>query len=103
MDEKSDIIKIPDRLLRSPVLAWGDRAFIYALDSSTIGISGYEIEEWNKESCFTDVMPIRNDGEDLVIKIPERFFKFYKLDVYQRTTTVSGNIVLITVTERRRD
>jgi hypothetical protein len=53
----------PANLLQVDNQTWLDSAFVYALDSSTIGIAGHKILEWNENACFTEKTQIKNDKE----------------------------------------
>jgi len=93
----SNLIEVPSDLLEVDNPTWSDKAFLYALDSSTIGVSGREVDEWREMSCFTESTPITKDNEKIVFKIPERFWRFYDLDGKHRVVSINGNNLLITV------
>ena len=44
-------------LLHAGNPVWNVNAFAYALDKSTIGISGKEMAEWEEISCFLAKVP----------------------------------------------
>jgi hypothetical protein len=50
---------------------WDEYAYVYALDSSTIGISGREMSGWDEISCFLEKIPIQKTKNKIVFKIPE--------------------------------
>ena len=52
----SDVIEVPAELLKTGNPLSGQNAFAYALDSSTIGISGEEMPEWSDISCFHEFL-----------------------------------------------
>jgi hypothetical protein len=93
----SDIIEVPAKLLHASNPAWLESAFIYALDSSTIGISGHETPEWKTISCFQEKIPIEKDAEKLILRIPDKFKRFYDLERKHRVVSVNGNNILITI------
>jgi len=93
----ADVIEIPAELLNVSNPIWDNQAFFYALDSSTIGVSGSKIEEWKEASCFTEKVPIEHIGGRLVLVIPKNFWKFYSLDRKHRVVSINGNTLLITV------
>jgi len=93
----SNLIEVPSELLEVSNPSWSDQAFFYALDSSTIGVSGYETPEWGEISCFTRNVPITRDNEKYVLNIPEEFWRFYNLDRKHRVVSINGNNILITV------
>lgn len=99
----SNFIEVPSKLLEIGNPAWNDQAFFYALDNSTIGVSGNEMEEWNEISCFTEGVPIRKqnmhapDEGRLLLPIPEKFWRFYNLDRKHRVVSINGNDLLVIV------
>ena len=93
----SDIIEVPVGLLETGNPLWDQDAFAYALDSSTIGISGKEMPEWSEVSCFKASLKIRKVDEKLVLQIPETFLRFYNMERKHRVISVNGNNLLVTV------
>jgi len=96
-DKPSNVVEVPEKLLRTENPMWQDSAFVYALDSTTIGISGREMPEWNEISCFIEKIPIHKREEKLVLEIPEKFRRFYDLERKHRVVSLNGNNILITV------
>lgn len=47
-------IEVPTNLLQVGTGIWLDYAYVYALDSTTIGIAGHKMPEWNEISCFKE-------------------------------------------------
>ncbi len=96
-NKPSDSIEVPVKLLQKDEATWQDCAFVYALDSTTIGVSGRLMPEWAKISCFTEEIPIhRNEGK-MVLQVPEKFRRFYGLERKHMVSSVNGNNILITV------
>jgi len=93
----SDVIEVPVDLLKTGNPLWDQNAFAYALDSSTIGISGKEMPEWSEISCFQESLKIRKVDGKLVLKIPETFLRFYNMERKHRVISVNGNNLLVTV------
>jgi len=93
----SNFIEVPSKLLKVGNPTWSDQALFYALDNSTIGISGHEMHEWKEISCFIEEVPIKRDNGRLLFKIPENFWRFYNLDRKHRVVSINGNNLLITV------
>jgi len=91
----SNRIEVPVELLGNP--AWSERAFIYALDSSTIGISSHEVPEWKEEAGFMEEIPIKKSEGKVVLQVPEKFRRFYGLERKHRVVSVNGENILITV------
>jgi hypothetical protein len=97
-DQKpSNIIEVPIDLLRTGNPIWNESAFVYALDSSTIGISGEEMPEWEEISCFSEKIPIRKGAETAVLQLPEKIVRFYNMERRHRVVSVNGNTILVTV------
>ena len=97
-DQKpSNIIEVPIDLLRTGNPIWNESAFVYALDSSTIGISGEQMTEWEEISCFSEKIPIRKGAETAVLQIPEKIVRFYNMERRHRVVSVNGNTILVTV------
>jgi len=92
-----NIIEVPTELLARANPVWNESAFVYALDSSTIGVSGCEVPEWKETSCFLEKIPIQEAEEKMVFQIPESFWRFYNLERKHRVVSLNGNNLLITV------
>jgi hypothetical protein len=93
----SNLLEIPAQLLKTGNPLWDQTAFIYALDSTTIGISGKEMPEWNQISCFLEEIPLRKDQGKIMLTIPEKFSRFYNLERKHRIVSINGNNILVTV------
>lgn len=96
-EKPSDSIEVPARLLQIDNPTWLDSAFVYALDSSTIGIAGREMEEWKEVSCFLEKVQIKREYEKVILQIPENFKRFYDWERKHRVVSVNGNNLLITI------
>ena len=92
-----NVIEVPADLLRRGNPVWSEFALVYALDSSTIGVSGREVPEWEEISCFVEKIPIKEIGGKVIVRVPERFWRFYSLGRKHRVVSVNGNNLLITV------
>jgi len=92
-----NIIEVPAELLCGDNPVWGESAFVYALDNTTIGVSGREMPEWEETSCFLEKVSMKKDCGKIVFEIPEKFWRFYNLERKHRVVSVNGNNVLITV------
>jgi hypothetical protein len=90
-------LEIPVSLLTTGNPLWEKSAFIYALDSSTIGVSGREMEEWKEISCFQEKIPLKKEREKIELRIPETFSRFYNLERKHRVVSINGNNILVTV------
>ena len=93
----SNLIEIPSELLEISNPIWNDRAFFYALDNTTIGISGSEKKEWQEISSLQENVPIQKNGENIFLQIPEAFWRFYHLDRKHRVVSINENNLLVTI------
>ena len=93
----SNLIQVPIDLLKTANPLWDQNAFIYALDSSTIGISGREISEWKETSCFLEKIPLKKEKDKIELDIPEKFLRFYNMERRHRIVSLNGNNILITI------
>jgi hypothetical protein len=93
----ADTIEVPAKLLHVGNPTWLNSAFVYGLDSSTIGISGRAVPEWAEISCFAGEVPITQDAEKVVVQIPEKIKRFYNFEQKHRVVSVNGNNLLITI------
>lgn len=92
-----NLLEVPTNLLRIGNPLWDQRAFIYALDSSTIGIAGKEMPEWKAISCFQENIPIQKREGKISLEIPGKFSRFYSLERKHRAVSVNGNNILVTI------
>lgn len=88
IDEKTEID-------RSRILA-----FVYMLDSHTIGIIHKGSEGWQRISPFWGIFNIRIEKTEARIDLPLDFVRFYGLDRpdTKSVLTINGKNLLITVT-----
>jgi hypothetical protein len=93
----ANVVEVPEELLHVKNPTWFNSAFVYALDSTTIGVSGHEMPEWAEISCFLKKIPIGRDNGKVVLEIPENFKRFYNMDKKHRVVTINGNNLLITI------
>ena len=92
-----NVIEVPISLLQIGNQTWLDSAHVYALDSTTIGIAGREIPEWKEYASFTEAIPIKKQGEKIILRIPEKFVGFYNIERKHKAVSVNGNTLLITI------
>ncbi|MBS7632543.1 winged helix-turn-helix domain-containing protein [Candidatus Bathyarchaeota archaeon] len=90
-----EIVEIPKEMVDYEV--WQDSAIVYALSRSTIGISYKEIAEWDKKAFFKECVSIEISDENIVLKLPEKFARFYQLDNSDISLSTIGNCVLVSV------
>ncbi len=92
-----DLIEVPSNLLHSENGEWQNQAYVYALDSTTIGVAGSEIPEWKESACFNGTTLIKKQ-EKITFQIPQKFVTFYNLKRKHKVVTLNGNTLLITIT-----
>lgn len=93
----SNIIEIPTELLQVGNPTWSNSAYVYALDNSTIGVSGKEMEEWNEIAGFKDGISLKHEEKTISFEIPEKFNRFYDIEQRHKVVSVNGNAILITI------
>ncbi|MEM3703394.1 MAG: hypothetical protein QXX79_03095 [Candidatus Bathyarchaeia archaeon] len=96
-EKPKGVIEVSAKLLKAANPAWNEYAYVYALDNSTIGISGSEIPEWEEISCFLEKIPIQKAENKILLKIPEKFWRFYNMERKHSVVSINGNNILITV------
>ncbi len=92
-----DVIEVPEPLLETSNPVWQNEAFIYALDNTTIGISGRPILDWSEVACFTSRVPLSRSDRRVSLRIPDNFVSFYNLDKKHRSVFLNENNLLVTV------
>ena len=95
--EPSNVIKVPAKLLNVENPRWREDAFFYALDNSTIGISGSRVEEWEEVAGFKSRTSVRRGEGEIFLTIPENFVEFYNLDRKAYLTGITGDNIFITI------
>ena len=96
-NKPADLIEIPANLLQFEKGQWHNTAYLYALDTTTIGITGQENPEWQEIAGFTETTPIKKNKTTIALHIPNKFQRFYKIETKHKTTSVNGNKLLITI------
>jgi len=90
-------ITVPKALLHMPNPAWNHQAIFYALDNLSIGITGERFLEWERAASFKERVKPHIKKGSIVLKVPQRFIKFYSLENKHVTKSVADNRVLLTV------
>ncbi len=88
-------IEIPSEMVNLD--SWTEKAYVYALSRSTIGIADHEIEEWNKKAFSVATVPTKKTAESLLLLLPHHFSDFYQLANSQTNLSAIGNLILVTV------
>ncbi|MEM2975145.1 MAG: hypothetical protein QW821_01820 [Candidatus Bathyarchaeia archaeon] len=53
--------------------------------------------EWNEISCFLAKIPIQKTENKILLKIPEKFWRFYNMARKHSVVSINGNTILITL------
>lgn len=93
----SNLIEVPTNLLQVGNPLWLNSAYIYALDSSTIGVSGKETAEWKEIACFQEKIQIQRTDEKVTLQIPEKIMSFYNIEKKHAVVSINGNNLLVTI------
>jgi hypothetical protein len=88
-------IQIPQEMANLDL--WGEKAFVYALSRSTIGIAPQETDEWNEKAFSRQTVPIIKSSESVVLKIPDRLANFYQLSNSETSLSAIGDLIFVTV------
>ena len=88
-------IEIPREMVNFDL--WREKAFVYALSRSTVGIADREIAEWNGKSLSKEVVPIKKTDDNIVLELPSHFSDFYQLANSETALSAIGNLVFVTV------
>jgi len=89
------LIEVPARLPGNPHFL--NKAFLYALDNITIGISGKTNSEWENEASFMEKTDLRRNRAKVSLNLPERFIRFYHLNEKHKVVTLNGDNILVTI------
>jgi hypothetical protein len=96
VQESKPEVKIDTDLLDSPD-DWKEKAFVYALDRMTIGISPFESHEWNPKAFAKEIVDVNKSSDSVLVKIPQRLAEFYVWNNSDSEVSVVGNDVLVTL------
>ena len=95
--EPRDVIEVPVDLLRFENGEWENIAFVYALDSTTIGMASHEKPEWKETAAFTAETSVNIEKRKVILKMPSKFSRFYGINKKHITISVDGNAIIITI------
>ena len=76
---------------------WKEKAFVYALSRSTIGIAHQEIPEWSSRAITAELVSIRKSPEGIILQLPVRVADFYQLANSEISLSAVGDLVFVTV------
>lgn len=94
-EKPHNLIHISKEMIDSDI--WQDKAIVYMISRSTIGISSTEVQGWEKKALFKVHVFIKKDDENVTMELPERFSNFYQLENSDISLSAIGNLVLVTV------
>lgn len=95
-DTKQDnIVQIPTELVNCDL--WREKAFVYALSRSTIGIAPHEVGEWGAKAFSAEYVPVEKSPEVVTLKLPEKLARFYQLENSEISFSAIGDLVFATV------
>ena len=78
---------------------WGEKAFLYALDRVSFGISSRQERKWHENSLFEAKVSVRKEKDAVVVEIPEKVSRFYLLPMtsYEISVSPKRNKVIVSV------
>jgi len=76
---------------------WKEKAFVYALSRSTIGITYQETEKWKGKAFSRETVPVRKSSESIVLELPKRVSDFYQLGNAEISLSAIGDLIFVTV------
>ena len=75
----SDVtVRMPAEFING--LGLGSRLYAYVMDRRTIGISPLIMEEWNQASALRMNCSFRQEGDEILVTLPERVVRWYGVD-----------------------
>lgn len=91
------IVEVPKNLLKTGNPTWQKEAYVYALDSNTVGISGKRNKDWKSFACFGKRVDLTTKKNTLSLRLPQEFVDFYNLESRHVVKTINENNILLTV------
>ena len=95
--EKPGHIEVPVNLLKVGNPTWQSAAYLYGLDSNTIGISGKVNKNWETFAPMKDRVKLESARRSLALELPQEFMRFYRIESRHVVKTINGNDILLTV------
>lgn len=95
IEKPANVIEIPKRIIEEG--SWTNTVEIYALSRSTIALSPYRIEEYDKKAILRNQIPIMETDSTFEVILPNRFSEFYQLENSETGVSSIGEVALITV------
>ena len=93
--KQANLVQIPEEMVNCDL--WREKAFVYALSRSTIGIAPHEVGEWGVKAFSAEYVSVEKRPEGVTLKLPERLAEFYQLENSEINLSAVGDLVLVTV------
>lgn len=90
-----NVIEIPKEMIDYD--SWKEKAVVYSLSRSTVGIARREVEEWDDRALFKGSVSLKKNGESAIVELPEKLSNFYQLDNSDMSLSTIGDLVLVTI------
>ena len=91
----ANLVQIPTELVNCDL--WREKAFVYALSRSTIGIAPHEVGEWGAKAFSSEYVSVEKSPEAVTLKLPEKLAGFYQLENSEISLSAIGDLVFATV------
>jgi len=91
------LIEIPREVVDVRNPSWLD-AFIYALNSESIGISGESVPEWESNCLWKEKAKVDREQKELLVKLPAKIANFYQIQKKEVLQVFLNNKTLLTIT-----
>ena len=93
--KQANLVQIPEEMVNCDL--WREKAFVYALSRSTIGIAPHEVGEWGVKAFSAEYVSVKKNPEGVTLKLPERLAEFYQMDNSEISLSAVGDFVFVTV------
>jgi len=90
------LVEIPREVVHVRNPSWLN-AFIYALNSESIGISGEPVPEWESNCLWKEQAKVDRERKELLVKLPEKIANFYQVEKKEIMQVFLNNKTLLTI------
>ncbi len=90
------LVAIPREVVHLDNPSWLN-AFIYALNSESIGISGDRVPEWESNCLWKEQATVNRERKELLVKLPEKIVNFYQIQKKEMLQVFLENKTLLTI------
>ena len=94
--QRFGLVEIEQEMLLAPEKC-GKEVFVYGLNRLTIGISPYKVKDWDSRALMISRIPVHKNEHKISIELPKQFVNFYLLENSRLSTSIIGNVALVTV------